>query len=156
MQARRGTSGTVRRPPAAGLAAVAISGGGVAAVLLGDERRELGRKLVGALPGAELVEDDAVIAPALEAVARHLDAPVSEWDFALDLRGEPGEHAVWTALRAIPVGDTRSYDALAPEIGSGMTAQEVGAACGANRLAIAVPCHRVLEAVRFRRWDIRA
>ena len=59
------------RPTAAGLAAIAISGRGVAAVLLGDNLGELGRKLVDALPGAELVEDDAAIAPTLAAVARH-------------------------------------------------------------------------------------
>jgi AraC family transcriptional regulator of adaptative response/methylated-DNA-[protein]-cysteine methyltransferase len=54
--------------------------------------------------------------------------------------------AVWDALREIPIGETRSYGQLAKALPVTATAQEVGAACAANVLAVAVPCHRVLKA----------
>ena len=55
------------------------------------------------------------------------------------------ELAVWEALRAIPSGETRSYGAVAKELRVPATAQDVGAACAANRLAVVVPCHRVVR-----------
>lgn len=133
------------RPTMTGLAAIAVGERGVAAVLLGADRDALRGKLHDALPGAILVESE-VVGPVLDAVARHIDVPTREPEFDLDLQGEPGELAVWAALRAIPVGETRSYGAVAKATGIGMTAQEVGAACAANRLAVVVPCHRVLKA----------
>lgn len=142
------------RPTVTGLAAIAVGGRGVAAVLLGNERGELLRKLRDALPGAVLVEDEVIIGPVLDAVARHIDAPTGEPEFDLDLRGDAGERAVWAALRAIPVGETRSYGAIAKAIDIGMTAQAVGAA---NRLAVVVPCHRVLKAdgsISGYRWGV--
>ena len=144
------------RPTLTGLAAIAVGERGVAAVLLGRDRGELEPALRDALPGAVLVEDDAV-GPVLTAVARYVDAPTGEPGFDLDLRGDPGEIAVWAALRAIPVGETRSYGAVAKATGIGLTAQEVGAACAANRLAVVVPCHRVLKAdgsISGYRWGV--
>lgn len=140
-----------------GLAAIAVGDRGVAAVLLGDDRGELRRKLRDALPSAALIEDEVAVGPVLDAVARHVDAPTGEPGFDLDLRGEAGELLVWAALRAIPVGETRTYGAIAKGTGFGMTAQEVGAACAANRLAVVVPCHRVLKAdgsISGYRWGV--
>ena len=68
------------------------------------------------------------------------------------------EMAVWKALRAIPSGETRSYGAIAQELPIAATAQEVGAACAANRIAIAVPCHRVVKSdgsISGYRWGVR-
>ncbi|MBP0495919.1 methylated-DNA--[protein]-cysteine S-methyltransferase [Pararoseomonas indoligenes] len=144
-------------PTTTGLAAVAVSRRGVAAVLLGADRNELSRKLAEALPGADVVENGTAIGPVLSAVACYLDAPTGEPGFDLDMRGNAGELAVWTALRAIPSGETRTYGALARAIGTGLTAQEVGAACAANRLAVVVPCHRVLKAdgsISGYRWGV--
>ena len=140
-----------------GTAAIAISGRGVAAVLLGTDRDDLRRKLAEALPGADLIADEGPIGATLDAVGRHLGDPAGEAGFDLDLRGDAGELAVWAALRGIPAGETRSYGALAEAIGTGITAQEVGAACAANRLAVVVPCHRVLKAdgsISGYRWGV--
>jgi len=78
-------------------------------------------------------------------------------DLPLDPRGSALELAVWEALRNIPAGETRSYGALAKAIALPATAQEVGAACAANRLAVAIPCHRVLKAdgsISGYRWGV--
>ncbi|MBI3403724.1 MAG: methylated-DNA--[protein]-cysteine S-methyltransferase [Acidobacteria bacterium] len=64
----------------------------------------------------------------------------------LDMRGAPFELRVWDALRAIPPGETTSYGAIAKAVGSPDAARAVGAANGANPIAIIVPCHRVIGA----------
>lgn len=117
------------RPTATGLAAIAVGPKGVVAVLIGTDARELIRKLAEALPAADLVENETAIGSTLNAVARHVANPASELEFDLDMRGSDDERAVWAALRAIPIGETRSYGALARAIGPGITAQAVGAAC---------------------------
>ena len=68
--------------------------------------------------------------------------------FELDLAppGTPFQQRVWTALAAVPFGQTTTYGALARELGDPGAAQAVGAANGANPLAIVVPCHRVIGA----------
>ena len=72
----------------------------------------------------------------------HADASL----IPLDMRGAPFELTVWTALRAIPPGTTTSYGAIARAVGSPGAARAVGAANGANPIAIVVPCHRVIGA----------
>ena len=63
---------------------------------------------------------------------------------SLDMRGADFEKRVWSALRAIPAGETTSYGAIARTIGSANASRAVGAANGANPVAIIVPCHRVI------------
>jgi methylated-DNA-[protein]-cysteine S-methyltransferase len=79
-------------------------------------------------------------------VCRQLDAYFRDPDFRFDLPcahyGTAYQHRVWEAVRAIPRGSTRSYAQLARDIGS--APRPVGTACGANRLPLLVPCHRVL------------
>lgn len=62
----------------------------------------------------------------------------------LDLRGTPFQMEVWEALRRIPFGETRSYGAVAVELGNAKATRAVGAANGRNPVAIVVPCHRVV------------
>ena len=65
-------------------------------------------------------------------------------DIDVELNGTPFQRDVWTALRSIPVGSTISYGALARQIGRGAAIRAVGAANGANPIALVVPCHRVI------------
>ena len=67
-------------------------------------------------------------------------------DLPLDMRGAAFETQVWLALRAIPAGQTTSYGAIAKSLGSAGASRAVGAANGANPIAIIVPCHRVIGA----------
>lgn len=80
------------------------------------------------------------------------------FDQTLDLRGSPVEVAVWNALRTIPAGETRSYGAIAKSLPITATAQDVGAACAANRIAVAVPCHRIVKSdgsISGYRWGVQ-
>jgi len=140
-----------------GLALAAMSERGVAAILLGDERPRLRRELARAFPDAALIEDQAGLAETLAGVVALIDHPGAGHALALDLSGTTIEMAVWDALRKIPSGETRSYGQLAKALPVAATAQEVGAACAANVLAVAVPCHRVLKAdgsISGYRWGV--
>ena len=140
-----------------GLALAAVSHRGVAAILLGDDKPRLQGELARAFPDTELIDDEAGLAETLAEVVALIDHPRSGHDLTLDLAGSPIEVTVWQALREIPIGETRSYGQLAKALPVAATAQEVGAACAANLLAVAVPCHRVLKAdgsVSGYRWGV--
>jgi AraC family transcriptional regulator of adaptative response/methylated-DNA-[protein]-cysteine methyltransferase len=64
----------------------------------------------------------------------------------LDLRGTVFQLRVWQALRQIPRGQTRSYSQLARELGEPKSTRAVARACALNRVAVVVPCHRVVGA----------
>jgi AraC family transcriptional regulator of adaptative response/methylated-DNA-[protein]-cysteine methyltransferase len=141
-----------------GTVLVAMSDRGIAAILLADSRPKVRRELAEAFPAVHLVEDQAGLAATIAQVAAFIDAPGQGLDLPLDLRGNPLELAVWAALQAIPSGETRSYGALAKTLPIPATAQEVGAACAANVLAVAVPCHRVVKAdgsISGYRWGVQ-
>jgi AraC family transcriptional regulator, regulatory protein of adaptative response / methylated-DNA-[protein]-cysteine methyltransferase len=143
---------------ALGTIVVAESMRGVVALFIGDDRAKLLRDLKDALPGAEFVLDQTGLAQTLAKAAVLVDAPQRGTDLTLDLRGSPLEMAVWKALQAIPPGETRTYGAIARGLPLTATAQDVGAACAANRVAIAVPCHRVVKSdgsISGYRWGVQ-
>jgi AraC family transcriptional regulator, regulatory protein of adaptative response / methylated-DNA-[protein]-cysteine methyltransferase len=142
------------------LGAVVVAEGvrGVVALFIGDDRARLLRDLRDAFPEAELVLDQTGLAQTIAEAAALVDAPQRATALTLDLRGSPVEVAVWKALRAIPPGETRTYGAIARDLPIAATAQDVGAACAANRVAIAVPCHRVVRSdgsISGYRWGVR-
>ena len=142
---------------ALGTILLAESSNGVAALFIGDNREKLHRDLRAAFPAAEMICDQPGLAGTLAKAAALIDAPHLGSDLKLDLRGSPLELAVWQALLAIPSGETRSYGAIARSLPVPATAQDVGAACAANRIAVAVPCHRVVKAdgsISGYRWGV--
>ena len=65
---------------------------------------------------------------------------------------------MWNALRAVPAGSTVTYGAIAARVGSPRLAREVGEACAANKLAVVVPCHRIVKkdgSISGYRWGVR-
>ena len=96
-------------------------------------------------PDADLVEDQASLQETLGKLARLVEHPENDADFALDLQGSPFELRVWQALRDIPAGTTATYGEIAARLGAPREAREVGEACAANRLAVVVPCHRIVK-----------
>jgi AraC family transcriptional regulator, regulatory protein of adaptative response / methylated-DNA-[protein]-cysteine methyltransferase len=143
---------------ALGTIVVAESMHGVVALFIGDERAKLLRDLKAAFPEAEFVLDQTSLAQTIAKAAALVDAPQLGTDLTLDLRGSPVEVAVWKALQAIPSGETHPYGAIARDLPITATAQDVGAACAANRIAIAVPCHRVVKSdgsISGYRWGVQ-
>lgn len=140
-----------------GCVIVAVSAKGVAAIFIADDATHALRDLRTAFPDAELVMDAAKTGDVLASAIALVNMPQSEFTHPLDLRGSEQELAVWQALREIPSGETRSYGQLAKALSLPITAQEVGAACAANRIAVAVPCHRVVKAdggISGYRWGV--
>ena len=127
-----------------GLVLVARSAAGLVAVLLGEDREALRRELMRRFPLGELAGADPALDALAAKVAALVDAPATALDVSLDMRGTAFQRDVWSALRAIPSGATTTYGELAARLGRPDSARAVGAACGANPLAIVVPCHRVI------------
>jgi len=136
---------------------VARSSTGICAILIGSDRTRLAADLRSDIPDAHAAESDALLAGDIMAVVAMIEAPGKPIELVLDLKGSDFEIAVWQALRAIPAGRTMSYSALAEAIGKKGMAREVGEACAANRIAVAVPCHRVLRkdgSISGYRWGV--
>lgn len=79
---------------------------------------------------------------AVEALRRYLDDPATRFTLPLSPEGTPFQRRVWDAIAAIPVGESRTYAEIARTVRS--SARAVGGACGANRIALVIPCHRVV------------
>ena len=132
-------------PCVLGRVLVARSEQGVCAILLGDDAGDLARDLRQRFADATLREAQAELAPLLSKVAAFLAQPSLGLDVPLDPHGSEFQLRVWRALREIPVGATLSYGEVAERIGAPGSAKEVGEACAANVLAVAIPCHRVVR-----------
>jgi AraC family transcriptional regulator of adaptative response/methylated-DNA-[protein]-cysteine methyltransferase len=96
-------------------------------------------------PHATLAPADARLTALAAQVVAQVDDPRATPDLPLDIGGTAFQQAVWSALRAIPPGETRSYGAIAGAIGRPAAVRAAGSACGDNALAVVIPCHRVLR-----------
>jgi AraC family transcriptional regulator of adaptative response/methylated-DNA-[protein]-cysteine methyltransferase len=90
-------------------------------------------------------------------VVGFVEAPRLGLDLPLDVRGTAFQQRVWQALREIPPGKTASYAQIAARIGAPKSARAVARACGANPLAVVIPCHRVVRSdgdISGYRWGV--
>ena len=134
---------------------VAASPAGLCAVLLGDEAGPMVRDLRDRFPQAMLTADAPEAAPGdgadLQAWLGEVIAMVDGSDdtvalsIPLDTKGTPFQERVWQALREIPAGATLSYGQLAVKVGAPRAVRAVGRACGANPVAVVIPCHRAVR-----------
>jgi len=146
---RRGGEGltldvAVRRT-AMGPTLVAESPRGIAALLFGENEKNLLAELRSEFPAAQIRRDDKAGAAAFTALDAILAGKPAPRGLRLDLRGTPFQIRVWTALQSIPAGETRSYQEIAAAVGSPNAHRAVGSACGNNILGVLVPCHRALR-----------
>lgn len=129
-----------------GKALVAATERGICAVALADSEQVLLAELQSEFPGAVLnpvADGDRVIAATVKQVAESLSGkPVLT---SVELIGTAFQHKVWQALMTIPKGQTRSYAELAEQLGMPKAARAVARACASNKVAVLVPCHRVIR-----------
>ena len=136
---------------------VAATGRGVCAILLGDDPEVLVHDLQDRFPQAELVGGDRKFEELVARVVSFVEAPSRGLDLPLDVRGTAFQQRVWQALRTVPAGQTVSYAQIASSIGAPKAVRAVAQACGANPLAVAIPCHRVVRhdgAISGYRWGV--
>lgn len=142
---------TMLRTPL-GVLLVAASERGICAVTLGDSENALVAGLQREFPAAAVARVDAGrdewLAVMINRVSAEIGtgAPPAEADVPVDIRASAFQWRVWQALQRIPRGQTRSYTQIAQAIGAPRAVRAVASACARNRLAVIVPCHRVVRA----------
>jgi AraC family transcriptional regulator of adaptative response/methylated-DNA-[protein]-cysteine methyltransferase len=127
-----------------GLVLVAASDKGVCAIFFGDDADSLTRDLKTQFPRARLIGGDPAFEKLAAVVIGFVENPRAQFDLPLDIRGTAFQHRVWEALRRIPAGTTASYAEIAKAIGAPKAVRAVARACASNRIAVAIPCHRVI------------
>ncbi|AQU86256.1 cysteine methyltransferase [Komagataeibacter nataicola] len=129
-----------------GMVLVALGPEGVAAIMLDADERAVQQAVQACFPTARAGgADDAALAHWLAVVTTCVETPWAMPDLPLEVRGTPFQQQVWQALRGIPCGQTVTYGELAARIGRPGAVRAVAGACAANRLAVVVPCHRVIR-----------
>jgi AraC family transcriptional regulator, regulatory protein of adaptative response / methylated-DNA-[protein]-cysteine methyltransferase len=128
-----------------GAIVIAQSQRGICSILLGDDPDTLVRELQDQFPKATLIGGDADFEQLIAQVLGFIEAPQIGLNLPLDVRGTAFQERVWQALREIPPGTTVSYTDIAQRIGSPKAVRAVAQACGANHIAVAIPCHRVVR-----------
>ena len=124
---------------------VAATPRGVCAILLGDDPEALAHDLERAFPKATLLGAGVDFERVVARVVALVERPTMDARLPLDIRGTAFQQRVWAALSAVPAGGSTTYAALAAAIGAPKSVRAVGRACAANRVAVAIPCHRVVR-----------
>lgn len=136
---------------------VAATDRGICAIFLGDTRQPLVDELAERFPKSELLVGDRRFERQVRKVVRFVEQPKLGLDLPLDVRGTAFQERVWQALNKIRAGETITYTELAQRIGKPRSVRAVAAACAANRIAVAIPCHRVVRkggSLAGYRWGI--
>ena len=120
---------------------VAATAKGLCRVSFDEGEDDLRRRF----PKAEILPGDGALSALAGQVVQLIEEPGRPVDVPMDVRGTAFQQAVWSALRAIPAGETRSYGEIAAAIGRPGAVRAAGTACGDNGLAVLIPCHRVLR-----------
>jgi AraC family transcriptional regulator of adaptative response/methylated-DNA-[protein]-cysteine methyltransferase len=131
-------------PSQLGSVVVATTDKGVCAVSLRESEAGAEESLRARFPKADLKRDDAGLKPALETVRDRITGRELDRELTLDLQGTDFQREVWSQLLSIPAGSTRSYLDIAQAINRPKATRAVAQACGANPVAVVVPCHRVV------------
>jgi AraC family transcriptional regulator of adaptative response/methylated-DNA-[protein]-cysteine methyltransferase len=124
---------------------VAATAKGVCAILMGSDPQLLIRQLQDRFDKADLIGADTAFEELVAKVIGFVEQPRLGLDLPLDVQGTAFQQRVWKALRSIGVGKTASYAKIAARIGRPASIRAVAQACGANMLAVAIPCHRVIR-----------
>jgi AraC family transcriptional regulator of adaptative response/methylated-DNA-[protein]-cysteine methyltransferase len=127
-----------------GAVVVAATEKGICTVTLRESAHDAESALRKQFPRAEITRDDAALTAPLQTVIARIAGRELEASLPLDLQGTEFQRAVWNQLLAIPAGRTRTYLDIAKAIDRPKATRAVAQACGANPVAVVVPCHRVV------------
>jgi AraC family transcriptional regulator of adaptative response/methylated-DNA-[protein]-cysteine methyltransferase len=146
---RRGAVAAVVRytivPSPLGRMLIAATDKGICAIQFADSDHELQQGLMREFPFATRRRDDQAMAQWSVNLTRLMQGREANPSLPLDIRATAFQRRVWEALQAIPRGETRSYSAVAREIGMPKATRAVARACATNPVAVAIPCHRVVR-----------
>jgi AraC family transcriptional regulator of adaptative response/methylated-DNA-[protein]-cysteine methyltransferase len=128
-----------------GAVLVASSDRGVVSISIGKDFDEMLGELQLEFPDAHLVPGDREDKNLVKLVVDFIENPKRELDLPLDIRGTAFQRKVWRVVQEIPLGETSTYTEVARKIGAPKAMRAVGSACANNKLALVIPCHRVLR-----------
>jgi len=158
---RKGGAGLTIRyaitPCFLGWITVAATDKGICAIEFGDDPVSLASQLQTRFPKAQLDEAGPGFSEMIQQVIAFIESPRAKIDLPLDIQGTVFQEKVWKALREVPPGSTVSYTDIAQRIGSPRAVRAVATACASNKLAVVVPCHRVVRsdgALSGYRWGV--
>ncbi|MGH9949312.1 MAG: bifunctional DNA-binding transcriptional regulator/O6-methylguanine-DNA methyltransferase Ada [Pyrinomonadaceae bacterium] len=117
---------------------------GLCNVAFADDDKTLEKNLKKEFPNAEIVKDAFVLKDFVDAILKHLAGEKKRLDLPLDIQATAFQMQVWELLRKIPYGETVSYSQIAEQLGDKKKVRAVAQACGSNRVAVVIPCHRVI------------
>lgn len=123
---------------------VARTAKGVCAVTFGDDANTLTENLFTEFKNAEIAENNTSLKEFVEAILENLKGKNKTLDLPLDLQATAFQMRVYDELRKIPYGETVSYSDVAESIGNKNAVRAVATACASNRVALVIPCHRVV------------
>ena len=132
-------------PCSLGHVLVAATDRGISAVYIGDRDADLTAALRKEYPNAEIRRDSGKHSAWVREIVRHLAGTNPRLDLPTDVVATAFQRRVWEALRAIPLGETRTYSEVARSIGQPTAIRAVARACATNPTSIVVPCHRVVR-----------
>ena len=146
---RRGAMAAVVRytiaPSPLGRMLIAATDKGICAIQFADSDEALQQGLMREFPFATRRRDDAALAKWRVSLGQLLKGQEANPSLPLDIRATAFQRRVWERLQTIPRGETRSYSAVAKELGMPKATRAVARACATNPVAIAIPCHRVVR-----------
>jgi AraC family transcriptional regulator of adaptative response/methylated-DNA-[protein]-cysteine methyltransferase len=128
-----------------GLVLIAATKKGLCFLQFGETKAELMQSLRDEFAAAAIEESAGTMSPWLENLSDYFAGKSAASSLPVDLRGTAFQQAVWHYLRMIPPGETRTYSQVAEGIGQPRAVRAVANACASNRVALAVPCHRVIR-----------
>lgn len=120
---------------------IAATDRGICRLTFGEDESALRRRF----PNADIREDDGTIRPWVDGALNAIHSPTEAAEVPIDVRGTAFQEAVWSELRKIPLGETRSYADIAAAVGQPGAVRAVGTANGSNPVSVIVPCHRVIR-----------
>lgn len=157
---RKGAGLTVRyagAPTSLGFVLVAATEKGICKIGFGDDPGLLTDELRSEFANADVREDPERLAPFIAQIDAYLRGSRQDFDLPLDIAATAFRQRVWDALRRIPYGETRSYTQIAEAVGAPRAVRAVASACATNPVALAIPCHRVVQkggALAGYRWGL--
>jgi AraC family transcriptional regulator of adaptative response/methylated-DNA-[protein]-cysteine methyltransferase len=117
---------------------------GLCNVAFADDDSTLEANLLREYPNAEITKDAAILKEFVDEILTHLAGKKKRLDLPLDIQATAFQMRVWELLRKIPYGETVTYTQIAEQLGDKKKVRAVAQACASNRVAVVIPCHRVV------------
>ena len=124
---------------------VAATDRGICAIEFGDDPSMLPRQLQDRFPKATVTRAGPGFTSLIGEVVKFIKTPQDTFNIPLDIQGTAFQQQVWNILRKIEPGQTMTYTEVAEKIGNPNAVRAVATACASNRLAVVIPCHRVIS-----------